>query len=204
MPTGYTSYIEDGKINTGKDFLELCCRAFGVCVGMREDGLSEKIPNKFIPDDYYEKRLNDAIYKLDEAKRMTIEEAENEMRTKYENKVKEINECVKNDKIKREKYLVIKNEIEQWTPPTEEHINLKKFAMEQIDMSIPDHDKFYEEELNRTPVVSPEKYVEDNIKWCVEQISNAAKSYYGELDRVQKRNEWLDDFRNSFNDKVEE
>lgn len=29
MPTGYTAYIKDGEITSGKEFLKLCTRAFG-------------------------------------------------------------------------------------------------------------------------------------------------------------------------------
>lgn len=29
MPTGYTCFIEDGRITTGKEFLKKCIRAFG-------------------------------------------------------------------------------------------------------------------------------------------------------------------------------
>lgn len=30
MPTGFTSFIENGTITTGKDFLLLCSRNFGL------------------------------------------------------------------------------------------------------------------------------------------------------------------------------
>lgn len=32
MPTGYTAYIEDGSITTGKEFLMLCLRNFGISI----------------------------------------------------------------------------------------------------------------------------------------------------------------------------
>ena len=32
MPTGYTAGIEDGKITTGKEFLKLCTRGFGIAI----------------------------------------------------------------------------------------------------------------------------------------------------------------------------
>ena len=37
MPTGYTAYIEDGNITTGKEFLKLCLREFGIAVDMRDE-----------------------------------------------------------------------------------------------------------------------------------------------------------------------
>ena len=35
--TGYTAQIENGNITTGKDFLKLCTRAFGIAMDMREN-----------------------------------------------------------------------------------------------------------------------------------------------------------------------
>ena len=32
MPTGYTAFIEDGDITTGKEFLLLCLRNFGIAI----------------------------------------------------------------------------------------------------------------------------------------------------------------------------
>ena len=40
MPTGYTAYIEDGSITTGKEFLKLCSRAFGVAIDIKDEPLS--------------------------------------------------------------------------------------------------------------------------------------------------------------------
>lgn len=35
--TGYTAQIENGNITTGKDFLKLCTRTFGIAMDMREN-----------------------------------------------------------------------------------------------------------------------------------------------------------------------
>ena len=50
MPTGYTTYIKDGDITTGKDFLKLCLRNFGVAINMRDEPLSKPVPNQFEPN----------------------------------------------------------------------------------------------------------------------------------------------------------
>lgn len=36
MPTGYTAFIEDGTVTTGKEFLLLCSRAFGIALDIRD------------------------------------------------------------------------------------------------------------------------------------------------------------------------
>ena len=40
MPTGYTAFIEDGDITTGREFLLLCSRNFGVAIDVRDEPLS--------------------------------------------------------------------------------------------------------------------------------------------------------------------
>lgn len=64
MPTGYTSYIYDGKITNGSDFLKLCTRAFGIAVDIKDENLSVATPNHFEPEKdnprYY--RLKDKIF----------------------------------------------------------------------------------------------------------------------------------------------
>ena len=51
MPTGYTAFIENGKVKTAKQFLHLCLRAFGICVRMRDDSLE-------VEDDYTPKIID--------------------------------------------------------------------------------------------------------------------------------------------------
>ena len=58
MPTGYTAGIEDGTITTGKDFLKLCTRAFGIAMDLRDEPLSVPTPAKFEPDTYYRDRVD--------------------------------------------------------------------------------------------------------------------------------------------------
>ena len=53
MPTGYTAYIEDGSITTGKEFLKLCSRAFGVAIDIKDEPLSVPTPVYVEPSSYY-------------------------------------------------------------------------------------------------------------------------------------------------------
>ena len=56
MPTGYTAYIEDGDITTGKEFLKLCTRAFGIAIDLKDEPLSVPTPTHFEPNTYYKER----------------------------------------------------------------------------------------------------------------------------------------------------
>ena len=84
MPTGYTAYIEDGSITTGKEFLKLCSRAFGVAIDIKDEPLSVPTPVYVEPSSYYKNRYTKAVAALNTALSMTYGEARKEMRRSNE------------------------------------------------------------------------------------------------------------------------
>ena len=136
MPTGYTSYINDGEITSGKEFLKLCTRAFGIAIDLKEESLDVPTPNHFEPDPYYEKRYKESLASREKAYNMTLEEAKEYMISKFKNNKISSKRCFKEYKDEDEKYLKVREEVEKWIPPTPKHENLKKFCLEQIDMSL--------------------------------------------------------------------
>ena len=88
MPTGYTSYIYDGKIRNGADFLKLCTRSFGIAVDIKDEDLSVATPNHFEPDPFYEEMYKKAVSKRNKYKRMTVDEARQEF---VEKEIKSLN-----------------------------------------------------------------------------------------------------------------
>ena len=86
MPTGYTAYIEDGDITTGKEFLKLCTRAFGVAIDQKDDPLSVPTKTKFEPSQYYIDAYNGACDELKKAKSMSFFEARDLLIKKHNEK----------------------------------------------------------------------------------------------------------------------
>ena len=80
MPTGYTAYIEDGDITTGKEFLKLCTRAFGIAIDLKDEPLSVPTPTHFEPDTYYKERYEKALEDFDEANNLTFDNAKTQMK----------------------------------------------------------------------------------------------------------------------------
>ena len=134
MPTGYTAYIEDGEITTGKDFLLLCSRAFGVAVGLKDEPLSVPTPTKFEPSMYHKEKLEEAKRELENFQKLNNDEILSLMKKSHEKNTKD---CLRyaNDLIERNaKYTKVRAEVERWIPPTANHKGIKEFALEQIDM----------------------------------------------------------------------
>lgn len=128
MPTGYTAFIEDGDITTGREFLLLCSRNFGVAIDVRDEPLSVPTPTKFEPDPYYKKSYEDAIKEFEEAKTLTFDTAKLRMRSEYEKKIKRAREIATKMTEMNQRYQKVLREVESWIPPTDDHIGIKRLA----------------------------------------------------------------------------
>ena len=63
MPTGYTAGVATGEIKDFKTYALQCARAFGACIMLRDEPMSDEIP-EFKPSDHYEKSLAKATADL--------------------------------------------------------------------------------------------------------------------------------------------
>ena len=201
MPTGYTSYIKDGEITSGKDFLKLCTRAFGVAVDLKDESLDVPTPNHFEPHPYYEKAYKDSLVSREKAYSMTFEEAKEDMISKFKNNKASEEKILEEYKDEDEKYLKVREEVEKWIPPTPEHENLKKFCLEQIDMSLnTDLYEWYEKDINKELDTSDDtvrKYIDYLKDQKNMQVNRAYEKYQAELKRVEEKNLWMKQFLDS-------
>ena len=180
MPTGYTSFIEDGKVKTAKQFLHLCLRAFGVCVNMRDDGL--KLTDDYTSDlikeyqydiDYHQKQLKAAEKRLSEIQNMS----EEELCDKY---IKETSEKIayylkekNNIDDNNAKYLEIREKISNWDCDPKFQ-NIKDFALKQIDISMNNSD-FYQEALEKCGTPTKEEFQQKKEEYLQGLIDSAKR-----------------------------
>lgn len=195
MPTGYTQQIIDGKIKTPKEFLHLCLRNFGICISMRDEPLNlqedyTEYIKKYYQDtiDYYTKALENAKKEYARISNLSDDDL-------YEIYVKEFtddkNYYQKITDVVRKKnaqYQSFYDAIENWDC-SEEFSNIKKFALDQIDISKEDED-YYKDELSKKMLTKEEfiansKYeykenllntVECDVNYNQERLDEAIKS----------------------------
>lgn len=185
MPTGYTAYIEDGDIATGKEFLKLCVRAFGIAIDLKDEPLSVPTPTHFEPDTYYKEIYEKALEELNKANNLTFDEAKIQMKAAYERRISDYKSWAEKEVAMNQKYAKVRKEVEEWIPPTEEHQDLKKFALEQIDMCVTKQEHI-DEYLEKSKEIfdnsdeAVEKYISENIQYC--------KKIWIEHIRVGKKN----------------
>jgi len=190
MPTGYTAYIENGEITNGKDFLLKCARGFGACIDYESLDVENKIK-------HHKEQLEKAYQDLERYKNMTTEEAQKIVDEEYTKRMTDTEKAIGEYYEKKERYDQVKTDIENWNPPTKDHIKLKEFALDQIRISTEYNSiKYYNKELTR-PKKSAEEYISDRIISATESIQYHLKNWVEEVKRTNERNKWINDLRDS-------
>lgn len=204
MTTGYTVYIQDGDITTGKDFLKLCLRNFGIGIDMRDEPLSKSVPTYFEPDPYYKKYYDKAVEDRDNFKKMSFEQVKQQLIEKQKKDVESIKESIDKYIAEDKKYIKVRKEIENWNPPTSEHEDLKKFALDQIDRSLnTDLIKYCNEKLNLKLDISDinDEVVYTHINTMNEiyeqNVERTYKNWQREIKKTADKNMWMKQFLDS-------
>lgn len=199
MPTGYTAFIEDGDITTGKDFLLLCSRAFGVAVDIRDKPLSVPTPTHFEPNEYYKRRYEDAVKRLEDGKDISFEDAKAKMRTQHDKRVEDAKRSIKRMSETNKRYAEIRSQILEWTPPSEEHSGIKKFALEQIDMCVNKesmfmyYDKIIAEQFDDSDAAICE-YIIEYIEGLQSDVARTKRDYEADVERAEQRTSFMKAF----------
>jgi len=206
MPTGYTYFIENGDISTGAEFLKKCIRNFGCCIGQREDPLSAPLVSVVKPSSYYKEQYENTSKKYDEFKSKTSDEIREMMHDNRDKDLSDTERYLSEQKLLRNKYLVIRKDVENWVPPTPDHEGIKRFALEQIDISIPTESELgrLEEKIYNLKNSNPEidegevgQYIIDTMKFFERDIEYYKQKMADEEERASKRTKFIQDFLSS-------
>ena len=133
---------------------------------------------------------------------MSFEDAKAKMLKYHEDRVKMYKSLAERYIENNEKYAKVRAEVEAWNPPTKEHCNLKKFALEQIDMCIEKQEWIdeYLQKSNEKLDDSDEavnRFISEEIESCRESVIRAEASWNEELERVASKNAWMEKFLGS-------
>lgn len=199
MPTGYTAFIEDGNITTGKEFLLLCSRAFGIAMEIRDEPLSVPTPTTFEPDGYYKNRYENAVKRLEAERNISFKAAKRRMRSDYDKRVEDAKRIIANMTAINERYAKVRGQVSGWIPPTENHEGIKKFALEQIDMCVNSDKMFaYYQEIIDTPFNDSDEavreYIAKYIEYLESDVERVKKSYNEEVERANEKTQFMKEF----------
>lgn len=197
MPTGYTYQLCEEEISFEK-FACNCARAFGACITLIDEPLSTPIPEKFEPDDYYLKEIKGSKKELkklssfDDDKKIkwgkNKQKKDIEQNEKYLNKIKEQNQRLKN---------MIK-QVKEWIPPSKDHEHFKEFMIKQLEISI-DDPIYTKEQITNIKTMKPLDLFNEKVQKLKDDIIYNEKHYKEECDRINERNLWIKQLRDSLN-----
>lgn len=136
MPTGYTCFIEDGRVKDAKQFLHLCLNAFGILsrdhgLEVMEDYKPEIIKEYKKEKKFHKTRLKAAQLKLEKIRHLTDDELYQRYQKEKESYMQKIYE---NQMQSNENYNRIYESIRDWDCDPELY-PLKEFALNQIEIS---------------------------------------------------------------------
>lgn len=156
MPTYFTEPVGYGEITTVKEFLLRCTRGMDIAQGTRDDTddpLDEPIPMVFESSPYWKERYDKLIKERARYELFNLDEWREKMKSDWEERVSRLKLILADMQKENQRYKKMLVEVRKWNPPTDEHQDLKKFALSQLhDSIIPQKElDFYEKEINSVP-----------------------------------------------------
>lgn len=187
MPTGYTSPIEDRDNYTFPEFLWNCLRAFDIRC-RESDG---PFPLEHRADIAYETRsLAEARLALRDIEVSTDEQLDAKIEAEHLRRLAEHDKWLVKNREEWCRYLAMQAEVLAWAPPVdagELGTNLKKFMLEQIEISLP----LKESDMPPPKRQSAADYRADLDRVLRQSIARLEAQIEKSISNTQRMNAWL-------------
>lgn len=185
MPTGYTAGVEDGTVTDFRVFALTCARAFdSECY---DTPMDFKIPDEVKPSSYHDDRHKKLAIE-DMGVRVLSDSNALKMATeKYEHNVKEWERVGKEWSEKNSRFSRMVDKVLAWEPPTKDHEGLKKFMLEQLQISM-HKGHFWPKPTKPT---SGDAWRKSEVESLEKEIEYHRVEYLKEVERCRERNEWV-------------
>jgi hypothetical protein len=194
MPTGYTSALYEGQEQSFAEFAMNCARAFGPLVELR-DAPDAQIPERFEPSNYARGSFEEARARYAELfhrSRSEWVEVQNADLAQHNAMVRDARRQARE---RRSRYQGMLHQVRQWQPPTEEHVALRDFMVEQLERSIDvDCSTTF---LDLRKPVQVDRYAEQATERAWQHCLRAEKAWHEEQRRAEQRTEWVRSLRRS-------
>lgn len=199
MPTGYTYKVENGEVTELEDFVMDCARGFGALAELRDTPNAE-IPEEFEVSAYAINREKSAREELEKWHNISDEELMAYLLEDYDRERENIKNGIVESIEQSRRYEAMTEKVKNWTPPTDDHINLKNFMLEQLEMSNSDVLPLWSRRLERLQIPTAENLQNERerlIKNAEDSLRYAVNALEKEKARAQENTEWLKDLRSS-------
>lgn len=188
MPTGYTAKLMD-KGQDFRSFVLTCARGMGACIMQRDDPMDQP-PAKQKPSDYHSGAIKAAEKLLGKLKTMSAakqREYGEGLREEAVARAMQGHSKAMEEEARLER---MEAQVKAWQPPTGEHDGLKKFMLEQIQIS--KHGDWMSKYVNEAKDKTPEAYFAEAVSKAARDINYHTEEHAKEVERTNGRNEWID------------
>lgn len=189
MPTGYTAELME-KGQSFETFVMGCARAFGACIMMRDNPSDTPIPDEFKPSEYHRNSLDKHIAEASRLEAMTNQERIRYGTEKRDAAIKRYREYLQKYDDENARLLEMKAKVLNWPPPSSDHAELKKFMLQQIEVSMNKGD-YWKEEIAKMEVAAPYEIYAAAAEDEYRGIEYARNEHREELKRTASRNNWI-------------
>lgn len=194
MPTGYTAAVATGEMTDFNTFVWNCARAFVPLVTLRDEPLTGTRPEPFKPSSFYEENMQRIDADLTHFLSMTSSEAE----AARDAAQQELEASVANREAERQvqaaNYQAMIDKVNSWLAPTDDHLELKKFMLTQLQESLK-FDCGGEYTVRALPPA--EEWWAQRITQLTEDLGYYTKEFEKEQTRVARRNQWVEQLAES-------
>ena len=202
MPTGYTAKICDGE-QSFSEFVLGCARAFGACVEQRDDPMDDlpKIP-KTNDQERHERDLARSKEELTDLRKMSKADRIELGSKKQKKEIAYLKKALKERKVVRARLDKMLKQVKDWSSPSKDHDELKKFMLEQLATTIK-HDggvEYYKERLSEEESKTPLDYFDETMESAKWRVESAKENIKKSKLRTTGRSKWITDLYESLSD----
>lgn len=190
MPTGYTADVQDGKVTDLREFTMRCARAFGALITMRDDPADAPIPDEFKPSEFHTQHVQELGDELGNLEALDIEGCAKLQDAEIEKRRLFVAEYREKNRIVRQRYEAMLAKVEAWTPPSDEHVELKRFMASQLRESI-DFDCGGTYEPKVPSAKDPAVWRSEKVAMLKDARQRAVQSLEEDKARAESRSRWV-------------
>lgn len=195
MPTGFTAAVMEGRPIDLTTFVLTCARSRGVSVFLKDRDDFGPVPDACEPmSDYYPKAVAEAQRLLDEFLAMSPEQKAEHVKTMRDVMVARWESTIVAEEVENKRLEGMLKQVRTWKPPTEEHIGLHLFMVDQLTISMHDVD-YVRQMVSANPPLTDPAEIEEHITNLEEalrrNLTNAKWSLEQETTRRTQADAWL-------------
>lgn len=195
MPTGYTSKVKSGECTDFVEYAMSCARAFGACIMMRDDPADAKIPDRFEPSDYHQKRLDELRAERSNILAANDEGLDNLAICEYERLWSAWEERTQERQEGERRYRAMLEKARAYKPPTADHQQYAAFLVSQLEKSI---ELDCSNEFDAKPeLLSGRTWARQKLDKIDRDIEYHTKEHAAEVERANGRTLWVQQLRES-------